>query len=132
LRRPAGVRSFYGDSSTHEPSLVVSDTLLVMRPTTHTEVNDLIRDLLERLQAVLGPDLVGVYLYGSAAAGDFDVKRSDVDLVVVCTSEPGNRFPDLERMRRELSLVHRDWNDRIDIIYVSATTLREWDVCYGR
>jgi streptomycin 3"-adenylyltransferase len=41
----------------------------------------------------LGPALVGVYLHGSAALGDYDPARSDVDILAVCTTplEPGAR-----------------------------------------
>ncbi|GAA4199181.1 aminoglycoside adenylyltransferase domain-containing protein [Actinocatenispora rupis] len=34
--------------------------------------------------AALGPGLVGAYLHGSAVLGGFDVRRSDVDVLVVC------------------------------------------------
>jgi predicted nucleotidyltransferase len=100
------------------------NTVLSMRPTSHDQVNGLIRDLLDRLQTVFGSDLVGAYLYGSAAAGDFDPTRSDVDLVIACAGEVETRFRDLDTMHRELVLAHQEWNDRIDVIYLSAAALR--------
>ncbi len=36
------------------------------------------------LGEALGPALVGVYLHGSAAAGDYDPSRSDIDILAVC------------------------------------------------
>src|SRR5437899_7809707 len=36
------------------------------------------------MAALLGSQLVGVYLHGSAVLGGFDVRRSDVDILVVC------------------------------------------------
>jgi streptomycin 3"-adenylyltransferase len=36
------------------------------------------------MAALLGSRLVGVYLHGSAVLGGFDVRRSDVDVLVVC------------------------------------------------
>ena len=36
------------------------------------------------LNEILAPDLVGVYLHGSVALGDFVPSRSDVDIVAVC------------------------------------------------
>jgi predicted nucleotidyltransferase len=36
------------------------------------------------MTALLGSRLVGVYLHGSAVLGGFDVRRSDVDVLVVC------------------------------------------------
>jgi Domain of unknown function (DUF4111) len=41
----------------------------------------------------LGPALTGVYLHGSAAMGDYDPARSDVDILAVCAAPlgPGER-----------------------------------------
>jgi streptomycin 3"-adenylyltransferase len=36
------------------------------------------------LGEALGPALVGVYLHGSAAFGDYDPARSDIDILAVC------------------------------------------------
>ena len=40
-------------------------------------------DVAAALAGVLGPDLTGVYLHGSAVLGGFDARRSDVDILVV-------------------------------------------------
>ena len=39
--------------------------------------------IVDRLEAILGKDLVGVYLHGSAVLGDFSRSRSDVDVLAV-------------------------------------------------
>jgi len=48
-------------------------------------------DLLERFVqqniAILGDNLVGIYLHGSAAMGCFNAGKSDIDLIVVVKSE---------------------------------------------
>lgn len=46
-------------------------------------------DLLTEVKAVLGADLVGVYVTGSIAFGAFDPNRSDIDVMVVCHDEVG-------------------------------------------
>ena len=38
------------------------------------------------LRDALGPALIGVYLHGSAALGDYDPARSDVDILAVCAA----------------------------------------------
>jgi streptomycin 3"-adenylyltransferase len=45
------------------------------------------------LRDALGPALIGVYLHGSAALGDYDPARSDIDVLAVCaaTLEAGER-----------------------------------------
>jgi streptomycin 3"-adenylyltransferase len=45
------------------------------------------------LRDALGPALIGVYLHGSAALGDYDPARSDIDILAVCAAplERGER-----------------------------------------
>ena len=38
------------------------------------------------LRDALGPALIGVYLHGSAALGDYDPTRSDIDILGVCAA----------------------------------------------
>jgi hypothetical protein len=51
--------------------------------TPPAQVSALLRELAERLPAILGRNLVGIYLYGSLTQRAFDPRRSDVDLIVV-------------------------------------------------
>lgn len=48
-----------------------------------TQVSALLRELTARLPAILGGNLVGIYLYGSLTQAAFKPERSDVDLIVV-------------------------------------------------
>jgi predicted nucleotidyltransferase len=43
-----------------------------MFPTPYSELNDVLREFHSRLVAVLGDDVVGIYVHGSLAIGDFD------------------------------------------------------------
>jgi hypothetical protein len=47
------------------------------------EVSTLLLNLNAQLPAILGRNLVGIYLYGSLTQAAFNPKRSDVDLIVV-------------------------------------------------
>jgi len=51
-------------------------------PTPYTDINALLRELLAGIRTILGNHLVGIYLEGSLANGDFD-ESSDIDFVVV-------------------------------------------------
>ena len=42
-----------------------------------------IKDFVARSQAILGDNLEGIYLHGSAVMGCFNEKKSDIDLVIV-------------------------------------------------
>jgi hypothetical protein len=46
-------------------------------------VNAYLEELVARVEARLGSRLVGVWLFGSAALGDFDAQRSDLDVQAV-------------------------------------------------
>jgi predicted nucleotidyltransferase len=80
--------------------------------------------LIDDLRSTLGPELVGVYLYGSAVTGGFDPALSDLDLLVVIDSDA--RLLDLSRIEAvhdRLARRHADWAHRLDIAYVGSATL---------
>jgi hypothetical protein len=51
-------------------------------------MRDYLRELVQRLRAVLGSDLVGVYVGGSYALGAYEPGRSDLDVAAVVRSRP--------------------------------------------
>ncbi len=55
-------------------------------PTPYPELNRVLRDLVDRVQAALSTNFVGAYLQGSFAVGDFDL-HSDVDFIMVIAEE---------------------------------------------
>jgi predicted nucleotidyltransferase len=80
--------------------------------------------LATSIRDVLGADLVGIYLSGSAVTGGFDPGISDLDLAVV-TARQADRIDlaGLDRMHGGFVRRHPDWNDRIEAVYVGLTTL---------
>ena len=58
-------------------------------------------ELVARLRAALGDRLVGVWLFGSGALGDFDAARSDLDVQAVAIDALG--LPERERLVAALS-----------------------------
>lgn len=82
--------------------------------------------LLPRLQAVLGSKLVGVYLFGSLVTGDFD-GISDIDLLVALTNDLTDaEFAALDALHRELVAAYPDWDDRIELLYLSVAGLQSF------
>lgn len=54
-----------------------------LTPTPYAEVNAILAEVQARVTAILGPDLLGMYLYGSLALGDFTLERgSDAKSVI--------------------------------------------------
>ena len=97
-----------------------------MEPTAYKGVNSLAAELLGRLAGVLGSNLGGLYLFGSAAAGAFEDGVSDVDLLAVTLEGLTNaQFANLHAMHHALAREYPAWDDRIELLYVSAAGLRE-------
>jgi len=58
-----------------------------MQPTPYPDLNDVLREFCTQLSVILGNDIVGVYLHGSLAIGDFSESDSDADFLVVIERE---------------------------------------------
>ncbi|HEV2006700.1 MAG TPA: aminoglycoside adenylyltransferase domain-containing protein [Candidatus Limnocylindrales bacterium] len=87
-------------------------------------LQNIVGPFIDDLQATLGPDLVGVYLYGSAITGGFDPVLSDLDLLVVIESDARRLdLSPIEALHDRLAARHPDWADRLDIAYVGRATL---------
>jgi hypothetical protein len=71
-----------------------------------------------------GASLVGLYLYGSLATGDFEPAVSDIDLIAVLTDIPDEPLVGLLRdMHVRVARENPEWSDRIEVDYVSAQGL---------
>ncbi|HEX8249795.1 MAG TPA: aminoglycoside adenylyltransferase domain-containing protein [Pyrinomonadaceae bacterium] len=91
----------------------------------YADVMALLEKILARQREILGKRLVGLYVYGSVVAGDFDYEISDVDLLAATEILiDGNEFAALERMHHELVSENPLWRDRIEIQYVSLYALK--------
>jgi predicted nucleotidyltransferase len=100
---------------------------------TTPSVDTLLEGLVANVHAVLGEDLVGVYLYGSYVSGDFDPGASDIDLVAVTVTEADEiDLEDLGRVHDEFVGAHPDWNDRLEIVYISRAALRSFRTSAAR
>lgn len=85
----------------------------------------LLDDLGGRINQLLGDKLVGLYLYGSLTAGDFDHTHSDIDLLAVLVSElDETEFARLDTMHAAFVAVHPAWVDRIEIAYLTQDALK--------
>ncbi len=85
------------------------------------------------IAATSGSALVGLYLCGSLATGDFDERISDIDLLAVLSTEVS---PDLaarlERMHDEFADHNPRWRGRVEVVYVSVAGLANLRVASPR
>ena len=96
-----------------------------MTPTNDLYINNLLADMLARLQQTLGDKLVGLYLHGSLVTGDFDANLSDVDLLAALSS--GLTEAELEALRQmhgDFVAQYPQWHDRIEVAYLSLEALQ--------
>ena len=92
--------------------------------TAEGNIELLLVEMLREIQSVLGERLVGFYLYGSAATGGFEPGISDLDLLAA--TEGDLTESDIEQLRDTHALFiqrHRDWDDRIEVVYLSVEAL---------
>jgi nucleotidyltransferase-like protein len=72
-------------------------------------------DLRDSWPAGLGGRLLGLYVHGSYVAGDFDLDRSDLDLLAVLVADPDEELLGvLAGLHEGLDRRHPAWAGRID------------------
>mgnify|MGYP003329255604 CR=1 FL=1 len=99
-----------------------------MQATHDPEIKALLDELLAGVQAALGPELVGMYLYGSLAYGGFVAGRSDIDFLVVTRGRlDAPRLAALESLHRELLASGQPWASALEGAYLPAHFLRRHD-----
>jgi predicted nucleotidyltransferase len=96
-----------------------------MQETPHADIDRLLESLLSRMRRILHEKLVGLYLYGSLTTGDFDPQSSDIDLLAVTSSDISETERDaLRAMHLDFARDNPQWDDRIDVQYLSLAALR--------
>jgi hypothetical protein len=106
---------------------MASDSTQTNSFTPFPDVNAILGKLLENVQPILGNHLIGLYLEGSLANGDFD-PDSDIDFVVVTDEEVrGELFSELQRMHDHIATLDSPWAVELEGSYVSRAALRRYD-----
>jgi hypothetical protein len=92
-------------------------------------------ELASLLIGGLGDRLVGLYLFGSLAAGTFHEGKSDLDVFAVIAREieEGEQFDALASLHTAFVSAHPAWAERIEVGYVSRAVLQSFaEVPAGR
>lgn len=103
------------------------------RPTPYPEVNAILDLLLRQVRAILGEDLVGIYLFGSLSWGDFDPGSSDIDFLVATAGElPEGTLAALEAMHAGIAAGGLPWATKLEGAYIQRDALRRYDPANAR
>jgi hypothetical protein len=98
---------------------------MVAWPTPYPDVNEILNLLLARATAILEPEIVGMYLYGSLSSGDFDPASSDIDFVVITeTVLRPEMIAALEKMHKEIWASGLKWASKLEGSYVPKSLIR--------
>jgi predicted nucleotidyltransferase len=102
-------------------------------PDLPEEVQPVLTLLRERIQAVLGDQLVGLYLYGSLSSGDFDPASSDVDFVAVTEdAPPAETCERLRKMHARIATSGLPFATHLEGSYIPREAWRRYDPANAR
>jgi len=95
-------------------------------PTPFYELNAILRELVDSIKHILPDVLVGFYLQGSFAVGDFD-EHSDVDFIAVISEElREQQVTKLQVMHRRIFELPSYWAQHLEGSYFPLGRLRDF------
>jgi predicted nucleotidyltransferase len=97
-----------------------------MGDTAATGARATLKQLTSALHGHLGSDLLGLYLFGSLAAGGFYPGKSDLDLLAVVAAgvEEGEQLESLRSLHDAFVAQRPAWVERVEVIYVDHGVLQ--------
>jgi predicted nucleotidyltransferase len=102
-------------------------------PTPYADINLLLEHLLLGVQKILGQKLMGFYLFGSLATGDFERGSSDIDLVAVTSTEIDEKeLEELRKMHHDFVHKNKEWDERIEVAYPSVAALKTFKIHHSK
>ena len=96
------------------------------RVTPYPAINTVLTEWADGLKLLLDEKIVGLYLSGSLAYGDFVPERSDIDLQAVVRSPMTEEdLRTVDQLHREIERRCPEWAGRIECSYVPLELMRE-------
>src|SRR5687767_10318358 len=94
----------------------------------YPELREVLSIFVDEIQAELGQNLVGIYLVGSIASGDFDAD-SDVDFLVVTKTElTESNMKSLQGIQIKIHDIDCYPAKHLEGSYISISDLNNWSV----
>src|SRR5260370_34897679 len=105
----------------------------VFHPTSYSEVNTVLGLLLSEVRALVGEELLGMYLSGSLSLGAFEPGSSDIDfLVATVDALADERVRALRTMHARLLTSGLSYARRLEGFYLPQAALRRSDPANAR
>jgi predicted nucleotidyltransferase len=102
-----------------------------LQPTPYPDVNALLRELIAKVQTILGDHIVGMYLDGSLTGDGFD-QDSDIDFVVVSDEDvSADQFVALQAMHDRIATLDTPWAIQLEGSYIGQRALRRYDPAHA-
>lgn len=100
----------------------------MIHPTPFSEINSLLDEFLQRVTPILTGQLVGFYIDGSLALGDFDPAHSDVDFLVATRDTLQEAVvSELDAMHWTLTNSHRPFATELEGSYIPIEALTRYN-----
>ncbi len=100
---------------------------LIAPPTPYDDVNRLLSELETGIRRILGETFIGFYLYGSLTYDGYTPGVSDLDLLAALSRDLGEaELTALSEMHAGIIVQFPEWDDRIEVIYISTKALRTY------
>jgi len=93
--------------------------------TPYQDINEILSFISESIKTILGKNLIGVYLFGSLAYGDFNPDSSDIDLVTIINNPLNHHELELIKQLHEQIRTHdKKWSNRLECSYTPIEMLK--------
>jgi predicted nucleotidyltransferase len=98
-----------------------------LSPTPYPDVNEILDLVFTHVKETLQDQLIGMYLFGSLANGDFD-EHSDIDVLIVTDGEISeDAFSALKAMHAGVAKMDSPWAVQQEVSYIPQNALRRFD-----
>lgn len=96
--------------------------------TPFEDVNEILGVLLQEIRGVLTDQLVGMYLHGSLAIGDFNPDTSDIDFLVVTGNKISEQcMASLMAMHSRIASIDSTWSSELEGSYIPRDAVRRYN-----
>lgn len=93
----------------------------------------MLQRLVPGLRGILGDELIGLYLFGSLAVGDFDAANSDIDVLAVTARDlADDQLQSLQAFHADLFASGLPLADQVEGSYIPLAALRVYDPTNAR